>query len=58
MMISEEEIIYDCPFPLKKSLIISGRAIEKVNIDSHAKKHEKHGVTKKIVIELVKLLNT
>ena len=53
---SQEEIIYDCPYPLKEQLIINDRVIKEVNISSHVKKHEEHGITKKLVIDLVKLL--
>ena len=53
----QEEIIYDCPYPLKELLIINDCIIKEVNISSHVKKHEEHGITKELVVSLVKSLN-
>ena len=56
MISRQEEIIYDYPYSLRKPIIINERIIKEVSVDSYVKKHEEHGITKELIIDLVKLL--
>lgn len=52
-----KEIITYYTHLLVKSITINDRVIKRVDISSHCDKHLKHGVTHKLIMELVKLLD-
>lgn len=53
----EKEVITYFLRPLDSSIIANDRLIKYVGISSHGDKHFKQGITRELVIELVKLLN-
>ncbi|CAG8526111.1 2818_t:CDS:2 [Gigaspora margarita] len=55
-MLTKEIITYTICY-LSKIIVINDRPIKQVNISSHCDKHEKEGITKEKITELVKLLN-
>ena len=52
-----KEIITYYPYSLVKSIIVNDRIIKRVDISSHCDRHLKHGITHKLIIELVELLD-
>lgn len=54
---NKKETIFYYLHPLTKAIEVSERKIKYVGISSHCDKHIEHGITRELIIDLVKLLN-
>ncbi|CAG8628118.1 17514_t:CDS:2 [Racocetra fulgida] len=55
-MLTKEIITYTICY-LSKSIVVNDRSIKQVNISSHCDKHDKEGITKEKIMNLVELLD-
>ncbi|CAJ0761421.1 3491_t:CDS:2 [Entrophospora sp. SA101] len=54
---NKKEVITYYLYLLEKPVLVNERTIKHILISSHCDKHEKHGISKETIIELIQLLN-
>ena len=53
----KKEVITYYLYSLEKPITANERIIKRILVSSHCDKHEKHGISKELIIELVQLLD-
>ncbi|WP_147410107.1 hypothetical protein [endosymbiont GvMRE of Glomus versiforme] len=54
---TKKEVITYYLYPLDQAIIVNDRSIKYVAVSSHCDKHLEHGITHKLIMKLVQLLN-